>query len=96
MHKNLGKEMHKLCQELFPICRSITGDGFRQSLDILRKHVPNLKVIEIPTETKCFDWEVPKEWNIKDAYIITPNGKKFVILNNLIYMCWVTQLQSTR
>lgn len=75
MH-NLGKEMHKLCHELFPICRSITGDGFRQSLAILRKHVPNLKVFEIPTGTKCFDWEVPKEWNIKDAYIITPNGKK--------------------
>lgn len=75
MH-SLGKEMHELCHELFPICRSITGDGFRQSLDILRKHVPSLKVIEVPTGTKCFDWEVPKEWNIKDAYIVAPNGKK--------------------
>jgi len=73
---SLGKEMHKLCHELFPICRSITGDGFRQSLAILRKHVSNLRVIEIPTGTRCFDWEVPKEWNINDAYIIAPNGKK--------------------
>lgn len=73
---SLGKEMHELCHELFPICRSITGDGFRQSLAILSKHTPNLKVIEVPTGTKCFDWEVPREWNIKDAYIIAPDGRK--------------------
>lgn len=73
---NLGLEMHKLCHELFPICRSITGDGFRQSLAILSRDLPNLNIVEVPTGTKCFDWEVPKEWNIKDAYIIDPNGKK--------------------
>ncbi|TDO96979.1 DUF4910 domain-containing protein [Marinomonas balearica] len=73
---NLGTELYELCQELFPICRSITGNGFRQSLGILKKHVPAMKVIEVPTGTKCFDWEVPKEWNIKDAYIVTPSGDK--------------------
>ncbi len=73
---NLGAEMHELCQELFPICRSITGNGFRQSLAILSKYVPNLKTVEVPTGTKCFDWEVPREWNIKDAYIIAPDGRK--------------------
>ena len=73
---NLGEEMHGLCQELFPICRSITGNGFRQSLAILQKHVPSMNKIEVPTGTMCFDWEVPKEWNIKDAYIITPSGNK--------------------
>lgn len=73
---SLGEDMHELCRELFPICRSITGDGFRQSLAILQKHVPDMRVVEVPTGTKCFDWEVPKEWNIKDAYIITPNGNK--------------------
>lgn len=73
---NLGSEMHELCSELFPICRSITGNGFRQSLAILAKHIPNLNAIEVPTGTKCFDWEVPKEWNIKDAYIVAPNGDK--------------------
>ncbi len=73
---NLGIEMHELCRELFPICRSITGNGFRQSLAILSKQIPNLKVVEVPTGTKCFDWEVPKEWNIKDAYIVTPSGKR--------------------
>lgn len=75
MH-NLGEEMYELCSKLFPICRSITGDGLRQSLKILREHAPNLKLFEVPTGTKCFDWEVPKEWNIEDAYIIDPNGKK--------------------
>jgi len=74
---DLGGEMYELCRELFPICRSITGDGFRQSLAILSEHIPRLKIIEVPTGTKCFDWEVPKEWNIRDAYIVAPNGEKF-------------------
>jgi aminopeptidase-like protein len=73
---NLGEEMHKLCEKLFPICRSITGEGIRQSMDILCKHIPDLKKIEVPTGTKCFDWEVPREWNITDAYIIDPDGRK--------------------
>ena len=79
---NLGTEMHELCSEMFPICRSITGNGFRQSLAMLSEHIPNLKAVEVPTGTKCFDWEVPKEWNIKDAYIITPSGKKICEFKN--------------
>ena len=74
--EDIAKEIYKLCEELFPINRSITGDGFRQSLSILQRYLPELKKFEVPTGTKCFDWEVPKEWNIKDAYIITPDGKK--------------------
>lgn len=73
---NLGQEMHALCTELFPICRSITGNGFRQSLDILRQHIPEMKSIETPSGTQCFDWKIPKEWNITDAYIVAPNGQK--------------------
>lgn len=75
MH-DLGQEMHDMCRELFPICRSITGDGFRQSLSALKKKAADIKVIEVPTGTKCFDWEVPQEWNIRDAYIICPDGRK--------------------
>jgi aminopeptidase-like protein len=71
-----GKQMHDLCRELFPICRSITGNGLRESLMILKRYVPDLKIFEVPTGTKCFDWEVPKEWNINDAYIVTPDGDK--------------------
>ena len=72
----IGQQMHQLCRQLFPICRSITGEGFRQSLSILQAHLPGLKTFEVPSGTPCFDWEVPFEWNIHDAYILTPEGKK--------------------
>ena len=72
----IGEEMHDLCRELFPICRSITGNGLRQSLSILKKHLPGIQVVEVPSGTRCFDWEVPQEWNIRDAYIIDPDGNK--------------------
>jgi len=73
-----GISMHKLCEKLFPICRSITGDGFRKSLAIIKNDVQldDLQFFEVATGTQCFDWEVPEEWNIKDAYIITPDGNK--------------------
>ncbi|MGL1934871.1 MAG: DUF4910 domain-containing protein [Fibrobacterales bacterium] len=73
---NLGNEMHDLCSRLFPICRSLTGNGFRKSLHIIQEHLPNLTLHEVPTGTQCFDWTVPKEWNIHDAYILNPHGKK--------------------
>ena len=91
---DLGVEMHELYQEHFPIFRSITGNGFRQSLAILQKHVPGIKTIEVPTGTKCFDWEVPKEWNVKDAYIVTSSGKKICDFNSQICMWLDTQHQS--
>lgn len=74
----LGQDMHELCAKLFPICRSLTGEGFRKSLNILKSDVglKDLKIYEVPTGTKCFDWEVPKEWNIRDAYIVDPSGTK--------------------
>jgi aminopeptidase-like protein len=73
----IGKEMFQLMKELFPICRSITGNGVRQTLEIIKKHIP-LEVHEVPSGTKVFDWTIPKEWNIHDAYIIAPNGEKIV------------------
>lgn len=60
---------------LWPICRSITGNGLRESLQIINELVP-MNMHEIPTGTKCFDWTIPKEWNIKDAWIETPKGKR--------------------
>ena len=75
--EKIGKEMHDLMTELFPICRSITGDGVRKTDDILSQHIP-LEIHEVPTGTKVFDWLVPKEWNINDAYIIDPNGEKII------------------
>lgn len=73
-----GKEMHALCTNLFPICRSLTGNGVRQTLGVLQQHIPQLSIYEIPTGTKAFDWAVPDEWNIRDAYVIAPDGKKVI------------------
>ena len=76
-----GNQIHQLIQELFPICRSITGDGVRETLSIIKKHI-SLDICEVPTGTQAFDWVVPQEWNIKDAYIIGPNGEKILDFKN--------------
>lgn len=76
----VGEEMFELVSELYPICRSITGDGVRRSLEILKRRIP-LETHEVPTGTKIFDWTVPKEWNIKDAYIKNPKGEKIIDLS---------------
>lgn len=70
--------MYQLASRMFPICRSITGDGFRESLNILRKIVPEIKVLEVPSGTSVFDWVVPKEWNIRGGGIYRNNGEKVI------------------
>lgn len=72
-----GERIHQLMADLYPLFRSITGDGVRATLKGIQKHIP-LEVHEVPTGTKVFDWEVPKEWNIRDAYIKNPKGEKIV------------------
>jgi aminopeptidase-like protein len=81
---SLATEMEYYFDRLWPICRSITGNGLRESLDIINEIVP-LKITEVPSGAKVFDWTVPKEWNIIDAYILTPEGKKICDfkINNL-------------
>ncbi|GAB4204746.1 MAG: DUF4910 domain-containing protein [Bacteroidia bacterium] len=69
------KIIEEYFDRLFPICRSITGNGVRETLKIISEIIP-LNIYEIPSGTTIFDWTVPKEWNIKDAYIITPDGQK--------------------
>jgi aminopeptidase-like protein len=73
--RSAGEEMLELIRRLYPICRSITGDGVRQTLDILQEHIP-LTVHEVPSGTAVFDWRVPKEWNIRTAYIRNSQGAK--------------------
>ena len=73
-----GKEMYDLAVRLFPICRSITGDGFRQSLGIIREHVPEMQVFEVPSGTEVFDWTVPKEWNIRGGWIRRKDGETVI------------------
>jgi len=69
--------MYDLMKKLYPICRSITGNGVRETLKILKKHIP-IKIHEVPTGTKVFDWTVPKEWNVKDAYVKDSKGEKII------------------
>ncbi|MFE9674443.1 DUF4910 domain-containing protein [Streptomyces sp. NPDC006259] len=72
-----GEEMYALVERLYPLCRSITGDGVRATLDIVGEYVP-LRVHEVPTGTQVLDWTVPQEWNIRDAYIADSAGRRVV------------------
>ncbi|WP_338682412.1 DUF4910 domain-containing protein [Streptomyces acidiscabies] len=72
-----GEEMHALVERLYPLCRSITGDGVRATLEIVGEHVP-LEVHEVPTGTQVLDWTVPQEWNIRDAYVADATGRRVV------------------
>ena len=76
MPNTLGYEMHQLAQTLWPLNRSITGDGVRQTLSLLKNHLPALKVFEVQSGTQVLDWKIPPEWRVRDAYIITPAGEK--------------------
>jgi aminopeptidase-like protein len=69
--------MFRFLAEAYPICRSITGDGIRRTLAMIRERIP-LEIREVPTGTPVFDWTVPKEWNIRDAWIKDPSGRKVV------------------
>lgn len=73
----LGRGLHEFAAELYPICRSITGDGIRETLRRIQKVIP-LELSEVKSGTRVFDWEVPKEWNIRDAYIKDASGRKIV------------------
>lgn len=80
----MKQELEKYFDLLWPICRSITGNGLRESMRILREIIP-LELIEVPTGTIVYDWTIPREWNIRSAYILTPDGKRIADLsvNNL-------------
>jgi len=74
---NFGSAMHDFIGELYPICRSITGEGIRRTLRAIQSHVP-LQIHSVPTGTPVFDWTVPKEWTIRDAYVKNPAGERVV------------------
>ena len=73
------KKYYKLGKEvLFPICRSITGSGVRKTLKIIKKEFPELKIKTLKSRTKVFDWDVPPEWNVSDAYVLDKYNNKII------------------
>lgn len=75
--ESVGEEIYRLVAELYPICRSITGEGFRKTLARLSREIP-VETHEVPTGTKVFDWTVPREWNIRDAYVKNARGERVI------------------
>lgn len=71
------KEMHDFCAGLYPILRSITGDGLRRTLAEIGRHVP-LTTTEISSGRACFDWTIPREWNLRDAYVANERGERVI------------------
>lgn len=72
----IGKDIHDFAKLLWPINRSITGEGVRATLKQIKSHLPDLEIKSLPSGTKVFDWKIPKEWIVNDAYIISPSGEK--------------------
>ena len=72
-----GREMHELLRQLYPVCRSITGEGVRQTLALLQEVIA-VQVHEVPTGTPVFDWTIPREWNIRDAYVKNERGERVI------------------
>jgi aminopeptidase-like protein len=73
-----GEELYKLVAELYPICRSITGDGVRRTLEIVDREIGGLEVHEVPTGTQVLDWTVPREWNVRDAWVADAAGRRVI------------------
>jgi len=73
-----GNEMYEFVKRIFPICRSITGNGVRETLNIMREYAPEITINEVPSGTQVFDWTVPAEWNIEDAYVENEAGERVI------------------
>lgn len=89
-----GQKMYDFAAELFPIGRSLTGEGVRQSLEMIRQQIPELEIKSIPSGTQVFDWTVPQEWEIREGYIEDAQGNRIIDyhVNNLHVMGYSTPL----
>ncbi len=75
--EDVGREAYELMGRLFPLCRSLTGDGVRATFDVIEEQIP-LTRTEIPSGTRVCDWIVPDEWNLREAHITAPDGTRVV------------------
>ena len=80
--KSLGQEIYDLANRLFPINRSLTGNGVRETLNILKEINPEMVINEVPSGTKVFDWTVPKEWDMQEGYIEDESGMRILDYSN--------------
>src|SRR5689334_22734945 len=74
---DIGAALHQFIADLYPICRSITGDGMRATLQQIATYIP-LTIHEVATGTQVFDWTIPREWNIRDAYVKNSCGERVI------------------
>ena len=93
----VGKKIHDLAKQLWPINRSITGEGVVNTLKILKRIVPDLEIKSIKSGTKVFDWTIPDEWVIQNAWVKDPSGKKIIDfkVNNLHLVGYSTPVNQT-
>jgi aminopeptidase-like protein len=94
--ETIGGEMHRFITDLYPICRSLTGNGVRQTLGLIGQHIP-LKIREVASGTQVFDWTVPDEWNIRDAYVKNSKGERVIDFqkSNLHVMSYSVPVRAT-
>jgi len=93
---SLAVDADRMLQALFPLCRSITGNGTRGTLRLLRE-VVEFQICEVPTGTRCYDWTIPDEWNVRDAYVADTKGRRVIDfkVNNLHLVNYSTPFQAT-
>lgn len=94
MNQPISEQMYRWVSELFPYNRSLTGTGVRKTLEYIKDLLPKLEIFEVPSGTNAFDWTVPKEWTINDAWIADLSGNKLIDFknNNLHVMGYATPI----